>query len=251
MNRAELTAKAVSLIESATPISRSLAQANEITEAAYHLTRDQKRLLFIVVGRLRYASKDGVLGSGACELTVNEYAEMYNLPSAEASKDIRKAISGLSEKKVTIYNPDESTESEASYESYPWMIKDAYSPRRGTYIIHLNPYLMPFFTLLDKRFTRLNFTEVSRLTNPYSMRLYESLCQYRKDDGSGFAILGVEWMRERYGLPKSYQRYAEFKRSFLTKAVAEIEKNTKMKIVFSEVTEGGKVTRIKFTYQQS
>lgn len=60
MNRAELTAKAVSLIESATPISRSLAQANEITEAAYHLTRDQKRLLFIVVGRLRYASKDGV-----------------------------------------------------------------------------------------------------------------------------------------------------------------------------------------------
>ncbi|MDV4212292.1 RepB family plasmid replication initiator protein, partial [Salmonella enterica subsp. enterica serovar 4,[5],12:i:-] len=45
--------------------------------------------------------------------------------------------------------------------------------------------------------------------------------------------------------------YAEFKRSFLTKAVAEIEKNTKMKIVFSEVTEGGKVTRIKFTYQQS
>ncbi|EEY6061881.1 RepB family plasmid replication initiator protein, partial [Escherichia coli] len=67
----------------------------------------------------------------------------------------------------------------------------------------------------------------------------------------GFAILGVEWMRERYGLPKSYQRYAEFKRSFLTKAVAEIEKNTKMKIVFSEVTEGGKVTRIKFTYQQS
>lgn len=131
MNRAELTAKAVSLIESATPISRSLAQANEITEAAYHLTRDQKRLLFIVVGRLRYASKDGVLGSGACELTVNEYAEMYNLPSAEASKDIRKAISGLSEKKVTIYNPDESTESEDSYESYPRMIKDAYSPRRG------------------------------------------------------------------------------------------------------------------------
>lgn len=251
MNREDITATALSLIESATPISRSLAQSNEITEAAYHLTRDQKRLLFIVIGRMRYASKGGELGSGACEITVSEYADMYGLSSTEASKDIRKAIAGFSGKKVTIHNPKESTETELGYDSYQWMIRDAYSPRRGAYIIHLNPYLMPLFTQLDKRFTRLKFSEVARLTNPYAMRLYESLSQYKKEDGSGVAVLAVDWMRDRYGLPKSYQVYGEFKRSFLLKALAEIEENTKMKIVYSEISEGARVTKIRFTYQQN
>lgn len=251
MNRQEFTEQALMLVESATPVSRILAQANEITEAAYNLSRDQKRILFIVVGRLRNATRSGTTGTtGACEFTVAEYAEMYNLPSSEASKDIRKAVNDFALREVVLHNPDESTEQEKARESYPWMIKRAYSPRRGVYVIHLNPYLMPFFTLLDKRFTKLQLSEVAGLTSPYAMRLYESLCQYKNESGGGFAILGVEWMRERYALPQSYQRYAEFKRNFLLKAVQEIEDKTNMSIVFSEIKQGARVDKIRFTYQQ-
>ncbi|SUH68598.1 replication protein [Salmonella enterica subsp. enterica serovar Oranienburg] len=82
------------------------------------------------------------------------------------------------------------------------MIKDAYHHGAGLTLFILIHISCRFLLCLIK-FTRLNFTEVSRLTNPYSMRLYESLCQYRKDDGSGFAILGVEWIGSVMGYQKA------------------------------------------------
>jgi plasmid replication initiation protein len=241
----------LALVESVMPVSKIIAQSNEMTEAAYHLTRDQKRILFLAVGRIRNATKGGDKSAGLCEFTVAEYAEMYNLPSAEASKDIRTALAGFAAKEVCIFRPEEDEGSEKGSEVYPWMIKKAYSPRRGTYIVHLNPYLMPFFTSLEKRFTKIKIKDVAGITNPYAIRLYESLCQYKNAEGSGFAVLGVDWMIERYGLPKSYLKMAEFKRGFLVKAVKEIKEKTHMTITYSEKKSGNRITHFQFTYQQS
>nr|WP_225312293.1 RepB family plasmid replication initiator protein [Salmonella sp.]QBM91552.1 Replication initiation protein [Salmonella sp.] len=129
------------------------------------------------------------------------------MPSAEASKDIRRPFQVLARRKlryITLMNrPNQKT----VMESYPWMIKDAYSPRRGTYIIHLNRYLMPFFTLLDKkRFTKAEFTEVSRLTNPYSMRLFMSPYASTGRMMEAAAILASNGCGSVMGYQKSYQR---------------------------------------------
>lgn len=241
----------LTLVESVMPVSKIIAQSNEMTEAAYSLTRDQKRILFLAVGRIRNATKGGDQSAGLCEFTVAEYADMYNLPSAEASKDIRTALAGFAAKEVCIFRPEWDDGGEKGSEVYPWMIKKAYSPRRGTYIVHLNPYLMPFFTSLERRFTKIKIKDVAGITNPYAIRLYESLCQYKNADGAGYAVLGVDWMIERYGLPKSYLKMAEFKRAFLTKAVAEIEEKAHMSITYSEKKSGNKITAFCFTYQQN
>lgn len=222
-----------------------IKQGNKLTTASYSLSRDQKRIVWMI---LRSMSKQPELfeSSQSVAIDIKEYAAIFNLSNKEAGKDIREALSAPWSQ-VRFHTPkhdDKETGEEASL-WMPWLAETAYRPKEGKFYTKFSTSVMPFIRV-GSQFTLLALENCAPIVNPHAVRLYESLAQYRS---TGMVILGVDWMRERYALPKSYKKFSLFRQYFIEAAVKEIREKTMLDLNDPEyIYQKTKIVSVKFTF---
>ncbi len=91
--------------------------------------------------------------------------------------------------------------------------------------------------VITNQFTTYSLRDCGSLRNPRTIRLYESLAQFKS---SGLWVTTHAWLNDRFVLPESQQKnLAELKRSFLDPALKQINEKTPLLAKYS-IDDSGK-----------
>ncbi|KAB7711219.1 RepB family plasmid replication initiator protein [Plesiomonas shigelloides] len=224
-------------------------QSNALTTAAYDLSRNEKRVLYLCLSKLyqKGALFNEVEKAYEIAIDYSDYAQIFS--DENLSRDIYNAMSGLMKKKVVFYVPDNDDGMVKATKERSWITGFDNNPRNKKAILYLNASVFDIVSKTDREFTLYLMTVVGRINNPYAMRMYELIAQWRSSRTT--FTHSIEWLKERFKLPKSYNRMPDFRRSFLNVVVKEINDNTDINLSVEELCEGerkNKVTHIKFSW---
>ncbi|EOZ1578989.1 TPA: replication initiation protein, partial [Escherichia coli] len=119
----------------------------------------------------------------------------------------------------------------------PWLTEAGSRSARGIWEIEFNHKLLRYIYGLTNQFTTYSLRDCGSLRNPRTIRLYESLAQFKS---SGLWVTTHAWLNDRFLLPESQQKnLAELKRSFLDPALKQINEKTPLLAKYS-IDDSGK-----------
>lgn len=227
---------------------REVRQSVALAEATYDLSRDERRIIYLVAIQ---CAENEVPGQESFNITdyevkVSDYQKIFGLDLNEASRDLRGAIKSIYDKSVRIHDPDESTNNEKSIEELRWIIGKKSLPKRGSWQLTLNPLVVPHLTSLANSI-KYPIQQIVGLKNNYQYRLYD-LFMAELEDNKGKRTIDVEWLRATFCLGKSYDLYANLKKRIIEPAVVQINENTPLRVKFAENKKGKKVVSWTFKY---
>jgi plasmid replication initiation protein len=228
-----------------------LRQSNALTTAAYTLSRNEKRLVYLALDKILNKKVQEERGRFDVVIQHSEYASYFDEKHKNVSRDISKASAALNKREIVFYLPSEDgDDGEKALDGLSWTTKRSVRPKRGTTLLSFNAELVDLIRA-DKKYTGYFLHNAAKLNNPYSMRLYESLRQWvtlkrKNNERAGgdrskeqSVNFGIDWLIERYELPASYRRMSDFRRRFLIPAVEEISNKTDLLVSYNENSAKG------------
>jgi plasmid replication initiation protein len=229
---------------------REVGQSLALTEATYDLSRDERRIIYLIAVQCAQnsTSDNNSLSITDYEVKTSEYGEMFEVDSHESSRDVRSAIKSIYDKSVIIPDLEESTANERSEEEIRWIIGKKNLPIRGSWQITLNPLIVPHLTDLANKI-KYPIGEIIHLQNNHQYRLYELLIA----EESGTRTIDVDWLRDKFCLngKKSYGLYSNLKNRVIEPALKQINETTPMNVSYKENKDNKKIVSWTFTYKMS
>jgi plasmid replication initiation protein len=220
-----------------TPKKQQLViQSNKLIESRYYLTTLEQRLVLAMASKIQTDDADFFL----YELTLNELAKLMDV----SMPNIHHVIDDVTDKLMSriIFIEDED-----GWLKMGWVASCRYNKNKGTVIFRFAPELKPYLLHLQREFTKLSLSIITKFQSVYSVRMYQLLKQYIN---IGYRILTVKELREILGIEKDiYKEFKEFKRRVLMQAKKEFDdKKNKSDLTFDleTIKEGRKIVRLKF-----
>jgi plasmid replication initiation protein len=210
-------------------------QHNNLVEAKYSMTLQQKRIMIWLVSQIRPDDID----FKEHVLSIRKLIEICQLSGESSYKEIRNITFSLIEKGIRIIDitdPDNKREIQVSWLSsadyYQGQVKLSFSPK-------LKPYLLQ----LKEKFTSINVIDLMQFKSVHAIRIYELLKQYQD---IGERVLSLEEIKDCCGVRDKLKQYIHFEKKLLLTAQREINEKSDIYFDFERIKPSRKITGIKF-----
>ena len=120
--------------------SVNISQSNELTEAAYYLPLQAKRVLWLCLIQCYPLKDDPDSVSPVFTVLVADYQKYFKVSVDTASSDVKKGVTALAESSVVFYPKD----GEFDEIKRPWLAEAGLKKGRGKWQIEFNYKVMPY-----------------------------------------------------------------------------------------------------------
>lgn len=219
---------------------QAVIQHNNLIEARYRLTLQEKRLVLWLVSQVKKEDDD----FKPHVLSIGEFAEIAKIERDGAYKELPQITEKLMQKIIKIRSLENNELLQVS-----WLNSARYKFKEGKVILKFSSDLKPFLLQIKEKFTKANLQDLMVLKSIYAIRLYELLKQYVS---TGERITTLESLREYCGIERNqYKNYNDFKRKILEISEREINLKTDILISYEEQKTSRKVTSIRFSIKNN
>lgn len=206
-----------------------------IIEARYKLTKRQNDILDMVFATIENDDKLQY------DIDIAKYGKLYNIKDkSNIYRDLKKAVNSFEGKGFAITQKINKKKENRIY--FAWFSRIIYLDGESKITIGIDPMLKELM-LNAKKMCFYQIKYPLNFHNIYSKRIYYYLKSF---EDTGWRIDNLDELRIKLDCPKTYERYADFKRSVLKPAYEEINDGSDISFEYEEIKIKGKVTQIKF-----
>jgi plasmid replication initiation protein len=221
------------------PPSVVVFQHNNLIEARYSLTLQEKRIILWLTSQIQPNDLDFKKHT----LTVRDFMDLMGLVGNANYKELQKITLGLMKKVLVIKEPDLKVTTQVS-----WLNSARYEEGEGFIRLSFAPEMHPFLLNLKRTFTAISMSDLMQFKSIHAIRIYELLKQYQ---GIGERILTIEEIKECCGVSDKLKTYPNFEKKILLIAQREINEKSDIKFEFERKKHVRKITAIKFVISKN
>jgi plasmid replication initiation protein len=222
--------------------SSLVIKSNRLIEASYRLSMMEMQLVLMAVSQAR-DNQTGFDCETPVTINVAEFEAVFNRTNAYVQ--LKEALDSLFERYVGIDEID--AEGNHWVRKTRWISEQSYCDGLGSLKIVFAQVMKPYITRLEQEFTSYRIQQIGDLSSVYAVRFYEFLAQFKS---TGVRTFEIERLRDMLGLIDEYKLVGDFKKWVLDVAVAQINKNTDLKIKYETRKTGRRITHLDFSIKE-
>ena len=214
-----------------------------VWEARYRLSELGIKVVSVLISMIKVNDDD----FQQYALKVSDFKELIGSDSKNTYDYTHRLIKELLSKSLKIGD-----------EQFAWISYGKYVEGSDVMIFEINRHLKPYLLELKSNFLEYSIVNIMPLRSSYVIRLYELLKSkfseykhYNKSAKSFTFELKIDWLREHFEIPASYQYSSHIKDRIIDKAKKQFKEKTDILFDYKEQKIGRKVDRLIITVKDN